>query len=37
VPHVARADRRAALDACSYRTFLERALKRTELEQMATE
>jgi hypothetical protein len=38
VPHVVRGDRRAALDAGSYRTLLERmVLKRTALEQMALE
>jgi hypothetical protein len=37
VPHVARGDRRAALDAGSYRTLLERVLKRTVLEQALPE
>ena len=37
-PHVARGDQRAALDAGSYRTVLERmVLKQTVLEQMALE
>jgi hypothetical protein len=38
VPHVARGDRRAALDAGSYRTLPERMVtKRTVLERMAPE